>query len=107
MSFVEQPAAAVSEDHGEGAAVFESQHERPSDQRGVGHFVIGGSFEPVQPGNRHPGPDQETLIAADGVAHRAEGRSVLLQSAGSAQFLDQLEGGVLHLFILQNSTFPA
>ena len=110
MPLAEQPSIAGGNRHSQGAAILESQHQRPPDQRNIGDVVVRGPFDPVQAGNRHAGADEHPLIPADGVAHASENGAVLDQLAGSRRLLDQRERRVLHDFILLTKsvivTFP-
>ena len=100
MSFAEEAPIACSQDDSECAAVFQPQRERLADQRHVGHLEVGRSFDPVKAGNRHAGADQHPLIPRDGVVHPSQDGALIFQITRARELLDELEGRVLHAFIL-------
>ena len=97
MSFAEQPAVAGSDCHTQRAAVLEPQCQRTPDQRDVGDFVVGGSFDPMQAGDRHARADEHALIPRDGIPHLPQDHAVVNELAGTGRFLDELERRVLHV----------
>ena len=105
MSFAEQAPIARRQHHPERAAVFQPERQRLADQRNIGDFEIRGSFDPVQPRDRHAVAFEHSLIARDRVPHPSKNRVFEHEIAGSRQLLDELEGRALHPFILATFTF--
>jgi len=104
VPFAEKAAVPPSQNDSKCAAVFQPQRERLSDQRHVGHLEVGGSFDPVNAGNRHAGADEHPLIPRDGVAHPSQDGALVFQVARAREFLNELERRVLHAFILLTIT---
>ena len=100
VPFAQKATVASGQRDGEGPAVFEAQHERPSNEGHVRDFVVCRSLNPMKSRDRHAGADQDALIAGDRVAHATQDRPVQHQVAGSRRLFRQFEFRVLHSFIL-------
>ena len=82
MSFAEQASVTGREGDAECTSVLEPERQRPPDERDICDFVVGGSFEPVQPGHRHAAADEHALIPGDRVAHPSQDEAAVHELAG-------------------------